>query len=300
MKMLFVVLPPLRKSGSPIQVNTSFASPRVPDPINAYKLEAWKIPTCNQQQDILRVLHTCMHPKAVNFLSPYIIVELYVDEHVYANHPLPGRVAGCTTVYHRSNFAFWQGMEGMKPHTRERLINPNSSVRNTTNYLEKSSRDLTPGIRVVSAPFTNPFTDKCLDATVSYPSTACVSLRNSDGQVKLTVANRGVRTTGGNIKDGIYGARIVEDDEMGGVAGFFQLADNEMCLSPLLDEIIDRGWALLSTYWFSTVIFKAKRLGRFSSFHNLSPPCFLYIFPESLICEPAESFLSFAFATLTK
>lgn len=338
---------------SPIQVNTSFASPRVPDPINEYKLEAWKIPTCNQQEDILRVLHTCMNLKAVNFLWPYIIVELYVDERVYANHSLPGRVAGCTTVYHRSDVTFWQGME---PRTRERLINPNSSVQDTTNYLEKSCRDLTPGVRVESAPFT----DEGPYATVSYSSTAGVFLRNPDGQVKLTVANhdfrqsnavfhpttsgcrigeiterwpaqdialvqldpsirfnnshyfeaqrpirllrssdlrqsktgkwfsvdgmstgllflflqgvrrceacrpisprpividfsswlqesifRSVGPTGGNTKYGVCGAPIVEDDEMGGVAGFFQLADNEMCLSPVLDEIIDRGWALL-------------------------------------------------------
>lgn len=52
---------------------------------------------------------------------------------------------------------------------------------------------------------------------------------------------------GGSAQDGVCGAAIVEDDpEMGGVAGFFQLANNdEICLSPVLDELIDRGWTLL-------------------------------------------------------
>ncbi|MCJ1462977.1 hypothetical protein MMC07_001581 [Pseudocyphellaria aurata] len=338
---------------SPIQVNTNFASPRVADPIHAYELEAWKIPTYNQQEDILRALHTCMNLKAVNFVWPYIVVELHVDERVYTKHSLPGRVAGCTTVYHRSEIAFWQDME---PRPRDRLINPNSSVQDTTNYLEKSSCDLTPGVRVESAPFT----DEGPYATESCTSTAGVILRNSDGQVKLTVANHGFRQSnavfhpttndcrigeiterwpaqdialvqldpsirfnnshyfeaqkpmrllrssdlrqsktgkwfsvdgmstgllylflrgvrlcearrptsprpidlehsswlqetvfrsvgpmGGGTKDGVCGAPIVEDDEMGGVAGFFQLAGNEICLSPVLDELIDRGWALL-------------------------------------------------------
>lgn len=51
--------------------------------------------------------------------------------------------------------------------------------------------------------------------------------------------------TGGTAKDGLCGAPIVDDDAGdGAVAGFFQLANNEICLSPVLDEIIDRGWDL--------------------------------------------------------
>lgn len=51
---------------------------------------------------------------------------------------------------------------------------------------------------------------------------------------------------GGSAKDGICGAAIVADyPEMGGVAGFFQSANDEICLSPALNELIDRGWTLL-------------------------------------------------------
>ena len=52
--------------------------------------------------------------------------------------------------------------------------------------------------------------------------------------------------TGGITKDGLCGAPIVKDDsEDGGLAGFFQLPNtNEICLSPVLDEIIDCGWSL--------------------------------------------------------
>ena len=51
--------------------------------------------------------------------------------------------------------------------------------------------------------------------------------------------------SGGNLRDGICGAPIVEDEGIGGVLGFFQLGSVEWCLSPVLDEIIDRGWAVL-------------------------------------------------------
>lgn len=54
-----------------------------------------------------------------------------------------------------------------------------------------------------------------------------------------------IRPTGGTTNYGLCGAPIVDDDAGdGAVAGFFQLANNEICLSPVLDEIIDGGWDL--------------------------------------------------------
>lgn len=48
---------------------------------------------------------------------------------------------------------------------------------------------------------------------------------------------------GGSVKDGICGAAIVEDDpEMSDVVGFMGLANDEICVSPVLNELIDRGW----------------------------------------------------------
>ena len=337
---------------SSFEVNTSFASPRVLDPISTYKLESWKIPTRKQQEHVLEVLNPMMNIKRLNFVWPYIIVELYMDDRVYATHSLPGRIAGCTTLYHRSELTYWQDM---KPRTREILIDPKLGIQDTTNYLEESSQSLTPGVRVSSAPLTNQGY-----AIISRSTTAGVVLRNHEGQVRLTVANHGfleseevfhpttndfrigeiserwpaqdvalvkldpsisfrnlhyfeaqtplrllrseelersktgkwfsvdgmstgllflflrgvslyqarrpspnpiqidfckwttehvfrlIGPAGGSTKDGICGAAIVEDDpEMGGVAGFFQLANDEICLSPVLDEFIDRGWTLL-------------------------------------------------------
>ncbi len=337
---------------SSFEVNTSFASPRVPDPVSAYKLESWKIPTRKQQEHVLEVLNPMMNIKRLNFVWPYIIVELYMDDRVYATHSLPGRIAGCTTLYHRSELTYWQDR---KPRTRERLIDPKLGIQDTTNYLEESGRSLTPGVRVSSAPLTNQG-----HAIISRSTTAGVVLRNAEGQVRLTVANHGfleseevfhpttndfkigeiserwpaqdvalvkldpsisfrnlhyfeaqtplrllrseelqrsktgkwfsvdgmstgllflflrgvslcqarrpssnpihidfsnwstehvfrlIGPAGGSAKDGIFGAAIVEDDpEMGGVAGFFQFTNDEICLSPVLNELIDGGWTLL-------------------------------------------------------
>lgn len=333
-------------------VNTSFASPRIPDPISAFNVKAWHLPTSNQQREIINALSNLMNVKAVNFFWPYLIVELDMDAVIYQNHSLPGRVAGFTTIYHRSVNSIWHEME---LRTRQRVIDPTSGVQDTTNYLEQGDYTLRPGVRVSSAPGT----DEGPYATESYSTTAGVLLRNSDGRVRMTVANhgfpastqvfhpsiggsrigeiderwlaqdvalveldpsikfdnsyyfeaqnpvrllrsnevrskagkwfgvdgmstgliflflRGVRLhkadrpggpvpvqtefsewneeslfqtlgpSGGNLRDGIRGAPIVEDEGIGGVAGCFQLGSVEWCLSPVLDEIIDRGWGVL-------------------------------------------------------
>lgn len=57
------------------------------------------------------------------------------------------------------------------------------------------------------------------------------------------------RTFGSNMaqpQSGICGAAIVEDDsDEGGVAGFFSEGNSDFALTPCLDELIDRGWALV-------------------------------------------------------
>lgn len=104
---------------SSFELNTSFYSPRVLNPISTYKLEPWKIPTRKQQEHVLEVLDPIMNIKQLNFVWPCIIVELCTDDRVYATHSLPGRIAGCTTLYHRSELTY---LQDMKPWTRERLI----------------------------------------------------------------------------------------------------------------------------------------------------------------------------------
>lgn len=336
-----------------IELTTNYASPRVTDPVSSFRLKAWTFPTRQQREHIIKALHTLVSVKRINFFWPYIIAELYVDGRVYRKHTLPGKVAGCTTFYHHKEASYWHDMN---PRTRERLIDPGSGAQDSTNYLENGNRELSPGVRLESAPVT----DEGPYATSSWTTTAGVMLRNIDGQVRMTVSNHGfpksdevfhpstdgcrigeiterwlpqdiafvhldpsvafsnnsyfeaqtpkrllrsqqlenscygswfcadgmstglvflfiqgvssyearrptnprpieieiaewrteniyhmIGPTGGTTKDGLCGAPIVQDDSVdGGVAGFFQLANNEICLSPVLDEIIDRGWSL--------------------------------------------------------
>lgn len=51
--------------------------------------------------------------------------------------------------------------------------------------------------------------------------------------------------TGGKVKEGLFGAPIVHDDEGGGVAGFFHLSNGRQSFSPILDNLINRGWAIV-------------------------------------------------------
>ncbi|KAI9768319.1 MAG: hypothetical protein M1840_004927 [Geoglossum simile] len=57
---------------------------------------------------------------------------------------------------------------------------------------------------------------------------------------------QGIGPTGGGAADGLCGAPIVDDDLDcgGGVAGFFQPSDGCFCFTPVLDELIDRGWTI--------------------------------------------------------
>lgn len=54
--------------------------------------------------------------------------------------------------------------------------------------------------------------------------------------------------TAGSIREGVRGAPIVVDDnEGGGIVGFFQLGaeGSAWALSPCLDDLIDRGWTVI-------------------------------------------------------
>lgn len=336
-----------------IELTTNYASPRIPDPVSSFRLKKWTYPTRQQREHIIKALHTLVSIRRVSFFWPYIIAELHVDDRLYGKHTLPGKVAGCAVFYHHKEASFWQDMTCK---IRERLIDPGSGAQDSTNYLENGNGELSPGVRLESAPVT----DEGPYATLSRTTTAGVMLRNIDGQVRMTVSNHGfpesdqvfhpstdgcrigeiterwlaqdvalvrldpsvafsnnsyfeaqspkrllrsqdlensrygkwfcadgmstglvflllqgvssyearrptkprpveidfeewmteniyhmIGATGGTTKDGLCGAPIVDDDVgEGAVAGFFQLANNEICLSPVLDEIIDCGWEL--------------------------------------------------------
>ncbi len=56
--------------------------------------------------------------------------------------------------------------------------------------------------------------------------------------------------TGDTVKEGLCGASIVQDDESGGVAGFFHLTNGKQSFSPILDDLINQGWAIVLTPFF--------------------------------------------------
>ena len=57
---------------------------------------------------------------------------------------------------------------------------------------------------------------------------------------------RGYGAFGGTVKNGMCGAPIVDDeDDSGGVIGFFQLATADWAFTPVLDELIDAGWSVV-------------------------------------------------------
>lgn len=62
---------------------------------------------------------------------------------------------------------------------------------------------------------------------------------------KHEMAFESIGPTGGKVKEGLCGAPIVHDDEGGGVAGFFHLTNGRQSFSPILDKLINQGWAIV-------------------------------------------------------
>lgn len=59
------------------------------------------------------------------------------------------------------------------------------------------------------------------------------------------MAFESIGPTGGEVKEGLCGAPIVHDDEGGGVAGFVHLINGNQIFPPILDSLIDQGWAIV-------------------------------------------------------
>lgn len=62
---------------------------------------------------------------------------------------------------------------------------------------------------------------------------------------KHELAFESISPTGGKVKKGLCGAPIVQNDEAGGVAGFFHLTNGKQRFSPILDDLIHQGWAIV-------------------------------------------------------
>lgn len=126
--------------------------------------------------------------KAINFISPLIIVELEVDGTVYAPQSLPGIVGGRPVLYHHSASDYWVTQ---LPLALERTISPNSAqgLEDDTSYLTKDDGRLCPGVRLSSSPLTNigGYAEALLGTTSG-------ALLRKDAMERLTVSDQGFPT----------------------------------------------------------------------------------------------------------
>jgi hypothetical protein len=137
---------------------------------------------------VVEALKPLCHVKAVNFISPNIVVELEVDGTVYRRHSLPGRVAGHPTLYYHSSDDYWRTQI---PRSDERPIvpDPDRGIEDETSYLEHNDGRLCPGVRLSSSLVT----DLGTYARASLGTTSGVLLRKNAIE-RLTVSNHGFPT----------------------------------------------------------------------------------------------------------
>ncbi|KAI9768318.1 MAG: hypothetical protein M1840_004926 [Geoglossum simile] len=91
----------------PMMGNTVYANPRLPDPVQSISLSRRQNPSRDEVTAVLKALCRVANVHAVNFLSPFIFVELCSnDGRSYDRHSLPGRVAGHATIYHHGGTPF--------------------------------------------------------------------------------------------------------------------------------------------------------------------------------------------------
>ena len=112
--------------------NTNYASPRVQDPIDAFRLSHWIDPSKEQMKAISFALSHLASVQRITYVWKLTIVELEVDGRTYEPRSLPGIVAGCTSLYHHSSDSYWRGMS-----RRRRWIvpDPTMDIQDVTNYL---------------------------------------------------------------------------------------------------------------------------------------------------------------------
>ncbi|EFE45034.1 hypothetical protein TRV_00168 [Trichophyton verrucosum HKI 0517] len=169
-------------------VNTAYASPRVPDP-SPVLVKRWMAPTRRETDLILKSLAGLCNVKAINWFGLYCFIELHTnDGRSYKRHSLPGRVAGKTTTYHHSADRFWDEPQNLELIRRvdPRLSAVISPLQDRTDYLREGPGVLRPGVRIAAG---HPDSS----ATPSMPElgTSCgVRLRHSTGRLAVTIASQ--------------------------------------------------------------------------------------------------------------
>jgi hypothetical protein len=199
-------VPPDYRDEEVVQVNTRYASPRVPDPLPSIRVPRFTKAKPEQVEAILNALSELADVKALNFVDYYLFVELRTNERQYEVHSLPGVVAGLTTTYHLSEESIWgQQLDS----ARTRLIVPSAElgIHDSTNY--SSYGPLCPGVRLSSAPAT----PSGAYSSMSRSTTAGVLLRNKFGHKRITAALHEFQESEEVFHPDISGIRIGEIDE---------------------------------------------------------------------------------------
>lgn len=207
----------------PIGFTTNYAGIRGPgDPLQ-FRFRNWIQPTNDEIQLLLQALIKFCNPRLVHILCPRLIVELYCDDgRTYEPGSLPIKIGGFSTHYHHQPEPIF---DGLSVQSRERVINPTSTVQDASNYLQVSNHptsivqdasnylqvfdELCPGVRVSSGTAT----DVGGNAQVSMSSTAGVLLRNNRGHQRLTVSNHGFLYSSEVFHPSENGVQIGEVDE---------------------------------------------------------------------------------------
>jgi len=202
---LFV--PPGFKPRHPI-VSSNIANPRIPDPVPQIRLGRWVLPTQAQQKLIYTALAAMASVTAINYIPPTIYVELdATDGRTYAQHSLPGRVGGLSTMYHHSRSVTFLNLNSQ---ARKRLLDPGRSVQDRTNYYVEW-KCLCPGVRLESAPMSTREGYR----TLTMATTAGIlvkAISNTDAP-RLTVANHGFLGTNDVFHPTAEGVHIGEITE---------------------------------------------------------------------------------------
>ena len=168
----------------PLSVTTNYSGRRKPEDPLSFQFEKWTRPTDKQLRIFADVLFMICNPRRVHVLCPYLIVELRTDDQrVYNPGSLPRIIGGFSVFYHHDDESVF---ERLTIGGRERIIEPDSTVEDTSDYLS-AFNELSPEVRLESAQATNVGEF----AEVSMSTTAGVLIRDNHGQERLTVSNHG-------------------------------------------------------------------------------------------------------------
>lgn len=190
----------------PIKFSTNYAGMRGPEDPLQFTFRKWIQPADKELKLLVNALSRFCNPRLVHILCPRIIVELCCDdERTYEPGSLPRKMGGYAVHYHHN---LESAFEGFSIKGREKLINPNTSIQDTSNYLNLFN-ELCPGIRVSSGTVT----DIGLSAQASMSTTAGLLLRDNHGHQRLTVSNHGFLHSKEVFHPSNSGTQIGEIDE---------------------------------------------------------------------------------------